>query len=305
MRGSINGFEFGVDLMFDIGKRDGRNVLDLAVLVRRSSELPSKSPDSAFLRAPPGATSGGGGTVGPFTMQFWLPQRELWVDGVRLLAVPVVDNVVLIDEQEPGIITSVGTEQVSLDFESDAPTLRSADPSPLAVWSGLLRQGFARAPRVASFLASSAHPSFKPLPDRKNVRGKDFAPGIDSWYSIDIVKGRPQLQCAVLAKLSDASRNTTKEPAWRRAPPFGSGPASGATFGQHDVVYDLERNALWVDGAAQPSTTGGNVYLFRERNGSLELFGTLAIDPDLRASPRWRDAVLTSPTFLELLAPIS
>jgi hypothetical protein len=299
MRGSINGFEFGVDLLFDIGKRGGRNVLDLAVLVRRSSELPSKSPDPAFLRPPMGATSGGGGTVGPFTLQFWLPQRELWVDGVQLLAVPIEDNVVLIDER-PGALISVGTEQVSLDFESDAPTLRSADPSPLDVWSDLLRQGFARSPRVASFLASSAHPSFKPLPDHKNIRGKDFAPGIDSWYSIAIVKGRPQLQCAVLVKLSDASRNTTKEPAWRRAPPFASGPASGATFGPHDIVYDIERSMLWVDGAAQPSPDGANVYLFRERSGSLELVGTLAIDPDLRASPRWRDAVLSSPVFREL-----
>jgi hypothetical protein len=285
--------------MFDIGKHGGRNVLDLAVLVRRSSELQSRSPDPAFLRPPPGATSGGGGTVGPFTLQFWLPQRELWVDGVRLLAVPAEENVVLIDEQA-GVLAAVGTEQVSLDFESDAAPLRSADPSPLAVWSELLRNAFARAPRVASFLASSAHPSFNPLPTYKSIRGRDFAPGIDCWYSIHVVNGRPQLQCAVLVNLSDASRNRVKEPVWRRAPPFAPGPASGASFGPYDVVYDMERGALWVQGVAQTSAKGANVHLFRERSGSLELVGTLALDPDLRASPRWREVVLNSPVFREL-----
>ena len=300
MRGTISGFEFGVELMFDIGKRGGRNILDLAVLVRRSSELQSKPSDPAFLRPPPGATSGGGGTIGPFTLQFWLPQRELWVDGVRLLAVPTEDNVVLLDEHAGGLAL-VGTEQVSLDFEADTTPLRSADPSPLDVWSELLRNAFARSPRVASFIASSAHSSFKPLPAHKSIRGRDFAPGIDSWYSVHVVNGRPQLLCAVLVNLSDASRNKVKEPLWRRAPPFGPGPASGTSFGPYDVVYDIERGTLWVDGAAQaPATSGENIYMFRERSGSLELVGTLALDPDLRASPQWRKAVLNSPVFQQL-----
>jgi len=304
MRGSIVGFEFGVDLMFDIGKRGGRNVLDLAVLVRRSSELQSKLPNPAFLKPPPGATAGGGGTVGPFTLQFWLPQRELWVDGVCLLTVAAQDNVVLIDEQ-PGKLALVGTEQVSLDFDSDAVPLRAADPSPLAVWSELLRQAFARSPRVASFLSSSAHSSFKPLPAHKSIRGRDFAPGIDSWYSIQVVNGRPQLQCAVLVALSDASRHVMKDPPWRGVPPFGERPAGGTSFGPHDVVYDIERGVLWIDGTAQVPTEGANVYLFREQSGSLGLIGTLALDPDLRASPRWREEVLNSPVFRELSAGTS
>jgi hypothetical protein len=60
-----------------------------------------------------------------------------------------------------------------------------------------------------------------------------------------------------------------------------------------------------TDGAAQPSSVGGNVYIFRECSGSLELVGTLAIAPDLRASPRWRDAVLSSPVFRELTMQVS
>lgn len=297
MRGSIKDFEFGVDLLFDIGKRSGRNVLDLALLVRRSSELASKQPESQFLRPPPGATSGGGGAVGPFTLQFWLPQRELWVNGVRLLTLAPGNNVVLLDEQA-GSLVEAGTAEVSMDFESVAVPLRSNDPSPLDVWAVLLRQAFSRSDSVASFIASSAHPAFKPLPDFKTVRGSHFAPGIDSWCCIQVVNQHPRLRCAVLVHLLDASR-VTAEPVWRGAPAF-AGPACGASFGPYAVIYDIERDALWIDGVVQPSSEGKNVYLLRERGAALELVGTLAVEADLRASPRWRDAVLSSPAFSAL-----
>lgn len=300
MRGSIKDFEFGADLVFDIGKRDGRNVLDLAVLVRRSSDHQSRLSDPAFLRPPPGATSGGGGTVGSFTLQFWLPQRELWVNGVCLLTLAAQDNVVLLDEQA-GALAVIGTEHVSMDFESVPVPLGSRDPSPLDVWSVLLRQAFSRSARVASFLASSAHPSLVPLANYKNIRGRDFAPHIDAWYCIQVIKERPQLQCAVLVRLSDASRAIVTEPVWRRTPPF-TGRASGASFGPYDVLYDIERRDIWVGGTVCTPAAGANVYLFRERGSVLELVGTLTIDPDLRASPKWRETVLGSPACRELSA---
>jgi hypothetical protein len=305
MHGITRGFEFGIDLVFDIGKRERRNVLNLAVIVRRSSELPSQTPQPSYLQPPPGSTSGGGASVGPFSVQFWLPQRELYVNGIRLFTVPADVNVLMLDELNGSLVVA-GTEQLALDFESDTAPLRSADPSPVAVWTELLRRAFSQSPRVQAFLESSAHPAFDPILTSKGIRGRDFAPGVDSWYCITAAQPKTgaQLDCVVLVKLSDASREVIAEPVWRQAPPFGSGPALGTSFGPHAIVYQVEGGVLWVDGLpqAKPSDAQAhaNVYIFRERGGSLELVGAIAIDRDPRAP--WRTSVMDSAEFRRLLA---
>src|SRR5262245_14949030 len=115
MSGGINGFHKNIDLMFCTSTHGGHERLDVAAVVRRSTDLPPLPPDPAYLQPPSHALSGGGTSIGPFYVSFFLPQRVLMVNGAALLTLAADQNVALLEEVDSALVLR-GVDGVSSDL---------------------------------------------------------------------------------------------------------------------------------------------------------------------------------------------
>jgi hypothetical protein len=89
--------------------------LDVAAVIRRSTDLPPRPPDPAYVQLPRQAICGGGANIGPFYVSFFLPQGVLMVNGVTLVTLAEDQNVALLAEVD-GELLLHGIESVSSDL---------------------------------------------------------------------------------------------------------------------------------------------------------------------------------------------
>jgi hypothetical protein len=64
--GGISGFHKNIDLMFCTSTYHSYERLDVVAVIRRSTDLPPRPPDPAYVQPPRHAISGGGANIGPF-----------------------------------------------------------------------------------------------------------------------------------------------------------------------------------------------------------------------------------------------
>ena len=148
VRGGISGFHENIDLMFCTSTYDSYERLDVAAVIRRSTDLPPLPPDPAYVQPPPQATSGGGASIGPFYVSFFLPQRVLIVDGVTLVTLAEDQNVALLEE--------VAGELVLYGIDSVSPDLDLSIGDPVASGASIaerMREVLSTAPKVKDFVA--------------------------------------------------------------------------------------------------------------------------------------------------------
>jgi hypothetical protein len=145
--GGITGFQENIDLMFCTSTYDGYERLDVAAIVRRSTDLPPFPPDPAYVQPPPQATSGGGASIGPFYVSFFLPQRVLRVNGVTL--------VTLAEDQNVALLAEVDGELVLHGIESVSPELDLSIGDPAAFGASIverMREVLSKASKVKDFI---------------------------------------------------------------------------------------------------------------------------------------------------------
>lgn len=96
----IRAFFPGTDVMLRYHRVTNGVHLDIAAVVKRTTDRGCVAPDASISTPPARATEGGGSTIGPFFVDFYLPQRVLRVDGRDLLSMPTEHNVALLIEEK-------------------------------------------------------------------------------------------------------------------------------------------------------------------------------------------------------------
>jgi hypothetical protein len=152
MCGSIHGFQENVDLMFCTEILNGRERLDIAAVIRRSTTLPSCPPNPSFLKPPLGALCGGGASVGPFYVGFFAPQRVLVINGISLLTLEGDQNVALLAE-ESGRLVLKGVDSVNSDLGPSSLDVTTSKET-RALVRRRMREILLEAPKVKHFIQS-------------------------------------------------------------------------------------------------------------------------------------------------------
>lgn len=147
MCGGIIGLHENIDLMFCTSTYHGYERLDVAAVIRRSTDLPPLPPDPAYVQPPPQAISGGGASIGPFYVSFFLPQRVLMVNGVTL--------VTLAEDQNVALLAEVDGELVLHGIDSVSPDLDLSIGDPAAFGASIverMREVLSKASKVKDFI---------------------------------------------------------------------------------------------------------------------------------------------------------